>query len=397
MSSLFNRIYHLVHTTGWMADLACSLGYQVKHVLARLNQYLASTIRKVQPDETWRVRHLVPTSTLMVNVTNICNAKCTFCAYPKAVAANTLQRGVMPMGLFKKAVDEWAAARGEAVDLTPVVGDPLVDGNLMEKIRYLVHEAKIPHVVLTTNGILLNRNETYKQLIDSGIDTIYISTQGTDKAAYEQIYGVDQYEDVITGVANLMAYNQSRGEPVTIAIRFRNSQKPSEIINSADFARYIHPYLSDKVRVNFTVDYDNWGGTIKETDMHGVMRLRKPPAKVQVPCGGLFGFAVRHDGSVRLCGCRFKTNDLDDLVVGNLKEQTLEEISKGPRAWEIIEGFYQGKRPETCVGCTFYNPITRDWLKHRLAIAGASTLAPDSRPMPAESTPLPQPAVTTRS
>jgi radical SAM protein with 4Fe4S-binding SPASM domain len=99
--------------------------------------------------------------------------------------------------------------------------------------------------------------------------------------------------------------------------------------------------------------------------MKGYMRLRPTPPKVNVPCQALFGFAVRHDGAVRLCGCRFKRSDVDDLIVGNIHEQTLEEISKGERAWEIIKGFYSGKRPETCAGCTIYQPIDHHWLRRR--------------------------------
>jgi radical SAM protein with 4Fe4S-binding SPASM domain len=79
----------------------------------------------------------------------------------------------------------------------------------------------------------------------------------------------------------------------------------------------------------------------------------------------LFGLVVRHDGNVRLCGCRLIRNDMDDLVVGNLRDKSLQEISRSPEAWEIIQGFYSGKRPETCRGCTQYHPINRQWLKGR--------------------------------
>jgi hypothetical protein len=62
---------------------------------------------------------------------------------------------------------------------------------------------------------------------------------------------------------------------------------------------------------------------------------------------------VRHDGRVRLCGCRLTTNDNDDLVVGNIK------------------GFYEGKRPHTCLECTFYQPINQGWFEQRAKDNGA--------------------------
>jgi len=360
------RIYHFVHTNGVAADTVYWGAYYVQN-LFRGRQYRKFARHHVTPEELFAHRQLSPSSYLVTGVTNICNAKCTFCAYPKVVANKTLQTGVMSFEIFKKAVDEWAALGGQSVDLTPVVGDPLVDPGLLEKVDYAVNRAGLKDVYLTTNAILINRNETYKKLIDLGISAVYISTQGASKAVYEKIYGVNHYDEAMSGVRNLMEYNRSKGEPARIVVRFRNHEKPSEIIRSPDFKKYIRPYLSERVRVNYTVDFDNWGGTIKPEDMSGFMRLRKLPPMLNVPCINLFNFAVRHDGRVRLCGCRLTTNDNDDLVVGNIREKTLGEISQGDEAWNLIQGFYSGKRPETCRECTFYHPISEDWLKRRVA------------------------------
>ena len=354
------------------ADAVYWSAFHVQNLLKRL-QYWQLSKRPVTPEELLGHRHLEPSSALMANVTNICNAKCSFCAYPKVVANKTLQTGIMPFDVFKKLVDEWAAVGGQNLDLTPVVGDPLIDPGLLEKVDYAVNRARIKNVMLTTNAILLNRNGIYKRLIDLGIGGVFISTQGASREAYEKVYGVKRYDEVISAIRNLLEYNRAKGEPARIVIRFRNAEKPSQIIRSKDFIQNIKPYLSEKVRINFTVDFDNWGGTIQPADMIGFMRLRRLPPRLDVPCQALFGFAVRHDGSVRLCGCRFTRTDLDDLVVGNIREKSLEEISKGEEAWKIIKGFYFGKRPEACAGCTVYNPINRRWLDQR---AGSKTSLP---------------------
>jgi radical SAM protein with 4Fe4S-binding SPASM domain len=299
---------------------------------------------------------------LAAGVTNVCNAKCTFCAYPKVMAAKTLQTGVMPFAVFKKAVDEWAAAGGQSLDLTPVVGDPLVDPGVLEKLDYAVNQAGLKDVIMTTNGILLDRNDTYKKLVDLGIAGVFISTQGANREMYEKIYGVKSYDEAMSGIRHLIEYNQSKGEPARIVIRFRNAEAPSQILRSPDFKKYIKPFLSQRVLVNFTVDFDNWGGTIKPEDMDGVMRLRQLPPRLDLPCQRLFNYAVRHDGSVRLCACRLTRNDLDDLVVGNIKEKSLAEISQSEVVWNIVKGFYAGRRPETCQNCTFYTPVDKRWL-----------------------------------
>ncbi len=358
------RIYHFVHTNGMLADFVYWGAYYVQNAF-RGRQFKRYSQHHVTPEELFEHRRLTSSAYLVTGVTNICNAKCTFCAYPKVVANKTLQTGVMSNEVFRKAVDEWAAMGGQSLDLTPVVGDPLVDPGILEKVDYAVNHAGLKDVYLTTNAILINRNETYKKLIDLGIAGVFISTQGASKEAYEKIYGVKHYDEAMSGIRNLMEYNRSKNEPARIVVRFRNHEKPSAIIRSPDFKKNIQPFLSERVRVNFTVDFDNWGGTIKPQDMSGSMRLRRLPPMLNVPCKNLFNFAVRHDGRVRLCGCRLTTNDNDDLVVGNVREKTLVELSQSDEAWKIINGFYEGKRPTTCVECTLYQPINRQWLERR--------------------------------
>ena len=364
-----------------MADLVYWGAFHVQNAFRSLKfRHLARN--GVTQAELHERRHLVPSSMLYTGVTNICNAKCVFCAYPKVVAAKTLQTGIMPFEMFKRAVDEWAAAGGRDLELTTVVGEPLVDPGLLDKIDYAINQRGLSPVSLTTNGTLLDRNDTYKKLIDLGVEAIFISTAGASKEVYEKVYGVQKYDDYLSGLRHLLAYNKSQGEPARIHIHFRNAERPSQIIRSPDFQNYIKPFLSDKVRVNFTVDFDNWGGTIQPTDMIGNMRLRVLPPPLNLPCRRLFLYAVRHDGNVRLCGCRFAKSDVDELVVGNIKQKSLDEISRSDAAWKIIRGFYEGKRPEACRTCTFYDPIDRAWLDRRRTTDGSQPLAADPRNVP---------------
>jgi MoaA/NifB/PqqE/SkfB family radical SAM enzyme len=131
------RIYHAVHTNGLAADVVYWGAYYVENFGGVSNTKNFQT--HITPEELLQIRQLAPSSYLVTGVTNICNAKCTFCAYPKVVANKTLQTGVMSFEVFKKAVDEWAALGGQSLDLTPVVGDPLVDPGILDKVDYAVN------------------------------------------------------------------------------------------------------------------------------------------------------------------------------------------------------------------------------------------------------------------
>jgi len=368
----------------WLLDFGYKAGYYLFWVEDAVRNFLA-TARPVAPSELERVKPNFANACVRVDVTTVCNARCTFCAYPKVIDNKTLKPGTMKLDLFRKVVGEWGQHRGHALDLTPLVGDPLVDPGLFAKVEFAAREAKIPVILMNTNGILLNRNENYRKMIDCGVTNLAISTQGTDRAEFMRVYGVDKYDLVMDGLHKLLEYNREKGEPVSIRIRFRNAQKPSAIIRSADFNRYIRPYLSRRVQVSFTVRYDTWAGTISEEDLSGEMMLRKELAPINVPCANLFSLTVMPDGNARLCGCQLKHSDVDGLVIGNVAEASLLELSEGPRFQKIVQGFYRGERPEVCVGCTAYRPVTRGWLNHYRAAGDGESRSPGSDPVDSDS------------
>ena len=133
--------------------------------------------------------------------------------------------------MFSKALDQFILMGGSDIGLTPIIGDPLIDPGLMEKIKYAVETRKIKKIYFYSNGILLFKNDIYKKLIDSGISNMEIST-GLQQGIFEKAYGVPLYDQFIMGINFLLDYNKQKGEPVSISINFRPAQKPSVVLNS---------------------------------------------------------------------------------------------------------------------------------------------------------------------
>src|SRR4051812_2316851 len=120
MNRLASFIYHKTHTTGVLADSVYSASYQFREVWRRMRNWKAKS-ENITPEELHQLRHLGASSYIIVGVTNICNARCVFCAYPRAVDSKDLKGGVMPFPLFKKIVDEWVSVGGTQMDLTHTV------------------------------------------------------------------------------------------------------------------------------------------------------------------------------------------------------------------------------------------------------------------------------------
>ena len=183
---------------------------------------------------------------------------------------------------------------------------------------------------------------------------------------------MDAYAQVIEGVRLFLDYNREKGCPVDVTLRFRNAQRPSEITRSADFQRVIKPHLNAKVRYNFKVSFDNWGGAITERDLVGQMRMKSPGSDIRVPCQGLFAYIVLPDGSLRLCGCRALGTLYDEMVIGQTRDHSLASLAASARAREVVRGFYEGVRPDVCKDCSVYIPVNRAWLKRRRCEAAAA-------------------------
>src|SRR3972149_3969458 len=100
----------------------------------------------------------------------ICNAACVFCPYPTMKRP----RGTMSMDLFRKIIDEAATiSRIEEVCLTGL-GEPLLDRQVVERLRYVRKKMPLIQTTLYTNGSLLSA-EKVTALRDAGLGVLYVS------------------------------------------------------------------------------------------------------------------------------------------------------------------------------------------------------------------------------
>lgn len=298
---------------------------------------------------------------LTLGTTNTCNARCVFCAYPKASDEGTLSRGTMPRELSLEAFRQWAEAGMKNVGIQPIVGDPLIDPLFIDRVRQ-AHCFDL-RVTTTTNGILLPR--FYGQMVDCGVDFTTVSIGGTTREWYKKVYQVDKYDEVIDGLRSFLEYNLTKGEPCEIRIGFRNAQPTREILQSMDYKRHIKPFLSRRVKIEWNADYVNWGGWIKKAEMPNGMSFRKLPPFMGRPCEGLRVLYLRWNGNVRSCGCAFIKNEDDEMIAGQFPRMSLREIAESNAVQAMMDGFYGdgSKRPEVCKTCTNYTPIYNRDLK----------------------------------
>ena len=282
---------------------------------------------------------------LHIELTNICNANCIFCAY----SYQSRKKTIMEQVIYEKALGDYCELGGGELRLESCVGDPLVAPDFIERVRQARSHPEITRIITLTNGIDLNRIG-FEALRSCGIDEVNISTGPWDADLYGRIYRTGRYHDLRQGVTTLLEQNAKCARPLRIKLLFRSSLSLTKTLNLPDF-QHIRNLAK---QIEFNTDFDTWLGLIKQTDLLPGMHIR-PLARIETePCYLLYdGPIVFADGGVGLCGCRdFNANS--ELIIGNIMTSSLLDLWQSEATQRLRRRFWAGDFPEICKQCTTY-------------------------------------------
>ncbi|MBW4694000.1 MAG: radical SAM protein [Lyngbya sp. HA4199-MV5] len=321
------------HYLGWLLDLVAT-EYCFRLQRRSIRQILEATRQLPQ--------------NLHLEGTNICNAKCVFCAYPQMERA----KETMPMEQFRRIVDEYVAMGGKYVSLTPIVGDPFVDRDLFQRLDDLYQRPQIEGFDFYTNGILMKRQLSEKLLRYGDKLHIQVSWGGFDRQTYHAIMGVDYFDLVRRNIEAFIEAKRKAGSSMRFSLALRCP--PSNWVG--DFweqcQHYIQEGLLDLQKV---VMFDSWAGKVDGEALKNVgLEAVLPPYK-RGACELLFRKpVVLANGKVNACACR----DVEaELIIGDLNESSLAEIWTGHAIDELIDRHERGDFPDVCKRCTWYTSI----------------------------------------
>ena len=284
--------------------------------------------------------------------TNICNANCIFCGYQYQERA----RGVQSWDSFialARLLREHAPAL-DIINFTPMVGDPLVDPKLLDKIVFC-KQIGFRTILMTTNLIGL---KSAAALLRSGVDVITISMPEPDAESYGRIYRNPRFALFLKNLDELTILNRQSAWPVRIALGLRGPKTRWELLRGSPLLRRIVGRLQFGLYdLSAATSFDNWGGRITAHDLLPGMTIR-PNLPKSEPCYMLGFYGFTWDNRMMGCACR----DLDvssDLDFGPATAEAIESYHH-PDAplGRVKERWSKGQLPASCQDCRQYVPAS---------------------------------------
>lgn len=259
----------------------------------------------------------------------LCNMRCPMCFRPHRIDKND---GLMNFDLYKKAIDECSRMRLYSIRLS-WRGESTIHPKLIEMIRY-AKDKGIKEVSFLTNALKIE-GKYAEELVKSGVDYLSISVDGLYED-YDNIRKPAKFEDTIERIRNLRKLRDAVGNGYPLLKVNTIWDKVKE--RSAEYYSVFSPFVDI---ISFNPDYD-YSETHVEIDQNHICQYTYQR------------LTVKWNGDVPMC-----ISDWDsEVVLGNLKTDTLYEIWHGEKLSEIRRLHKQGRIRELppCRKC--HRPVT---------------------------------------
>ncbi|MDH5716433.1 MAG: radical SAM protein [Spirochaetia bacterium] len=301
---------------------------------------------------------------ISIEVSSICNAKCIFCNYKLGYRKGTL----MDFSMYKNIIKSCQNMGINKLGLTSMGGEFFLHTKAVPMIKE-AQKANFNKIEIHTNGILLYKHNI-KELLTSGLTDLLISFPGFEESIFLEIYQTTRFNDFKKSITQLLENHKQLKSNVTIRFEPRTYLSKKQIKNSVFYKEFVLKYISDKIILSDPLKiFDSWSGEIKNKDLKKGMKLEINPIKSLYPfkkvnlCYRLLTKAVKSNGEVRICNCRYDSTidtPSDIFCIGNIKDyKNLSNlILKNQNKIKSLQiDFHNGNIPKLCKNCSFYVPV----------------------------------------
>ena len=307
--------------------------------------YRGFVLKKIEKRINFRKRN--KEFRLLIEICSICNASCIFCPYP------TLKRSkeLMSDDIFNTII-----SRIKAEQITPLVfdlfmiGEPLIDSKLFDRIKTLKQNFPKAQVGLTSN-FALGDLEKITELLTSGLDSINISLNATDAESYKKIMGLD-YDKTVNNINNLLIMRKVNKSPLKVSVSMVLCEE-----NKKDGFKFLRTWMGkvDSVHLQRAVEWSGkFAGMLSQYNQN----------KFLFPCNEIFErIPILSNGDFALC-CQ----DSEGMIKLNIADTPILEAFEASVFSKIQKLHLENKIKdlEMCKNCFAVNSNGANWLVNKV-------------------------------
>jgi radical SAM protein with 4Fe4S-binding SPASM domain len=286
---------------------------------------------------------------ISIEPTTACNLRCPEC--PSGLRAFSRPTGNLRSDFFRKTIDD--LHRDLSFLIFYFQGEPYINPDFLDMVQYASQRGI--YTITSTNGHFLNE-ENARKTIESGLDRLIISVDGSTQDVYEQYRKSGKLEVVLQGARNVVKWKKElKSKTPHLIFQFLvvrpNEHQIPEIYKLAEEIGI------DEVRLKTAQIYDYAQGNPLIPNQDRYSRYRKQAdgsyrIKNQLlnHCWKLWhACVITWDGVVVPC-CFDKDAK---YRMGNLQEQSLREVWQQQPYREFRQQLMKGRdKIDICTNCT---------------------------------------------
>lgn len=286
---------------------------------------------------------------ISIEPTTACNLRCPEC--PSGLRAFSRPTGNLRSDFFRKTIDD--LHRDLSFLIFYFQGEPYINPDFLDMVQYASQRGI--YTITSTNGHFLNE-ENARKTIESGLDRLIISVDGSTQEVYEQYRKSGKLEVVLQGARNVVKWKKKlKSKTPHLIFQFLvvrpNEHQIPEIYQLAEEIGI------DEVRLKTAQIYDYAQGNplIPNQDRYSRYR-RQADGSYRIKnqllnhCWKLWhACVITWDGVVVPC-CFDKDAQ---YRMGNLQEQSLREVWQQQPYREFRQQLMKGRdKIDICTNCT---------------------------------------------
>jgi len=306
---------------------------------------------KLRLHERVALQDVIPLETpylLYVDPSSLCNFKCKFCptGHKDLLNDSNYQRGLLSLELFKKMIQDLKKFKHPLKVLRMnKIGEPLLNKNLCEMIKYAKDSGNVDYIDLATNGSLFTY-DLMQELVSSGLDRLNISVEGINKKQYLDNALIDfDFNKFVKNIQWLFKNKQDCEVTIKIPGNYMTQEQKDEFLSTfGDYCDSI--FIEDLAPIWPLFDLEKRANIDIRTDEG---QYQQSLQKKDICSYIFYSMAINSDGTISAC-----CPDWDQkLIIGNLKDNSIYDIWHSQKLNELRLQQLNGNRCDNkiCSNC----------------------------------------------